>query len=142
MFHNNSHFCIAKSAYVKLNKVQKVKSILHKGFLILWAAAIFWFYLGNLVNFHQNRIWGKYLIPSCYTHSSVNKQDFGTLQNDDHTALLNLHSYNFDEVVVTQFEFVVDPLVLDTYYTDQDYSETLVSDPPISANSLRGPPIA
>ena len=113
--------------------------MLYKGFLILWASAIFWFYLGNLINFHQNRIWGKFLIPSCYTHSSVNKQDFSTFQNDDHTALLNLN-YNFDDAAIARFEFRTEPVSLDLKYTDQDYSETLITDPPLPVNALRGPP--
>ncbi len=115
--------------------------MLHKGFLVLWASAIFWFYLGNLINFHQNRIWGKYLIPSCYTHSSVNKQDFSTFQNDDHTALLNIN-FNFDDAAFAVHDFITEPAVIDLIITDQDYSETLTTDPPLAVNALRGPPIA
>jgi len=34
------------------------------------ALAVVWIYLGNLVNFHQNRIWGKQLIPvACSSHA-------------------------------------------------------------------------
>jgi len=47
----------------------------------LWAIAIFWFYLGNLINFHENRIWGKVLIPACFTHSSINKKDGDILKS-------------------------------------------------------------
>jgi hypothetical protein len=52
-----------------------ISHYVRKTLALLWAIAIFWFYLGNLINFHENRIWGKVLIPACFTHSSINKKD-------------------------------------------------------------------
>ncbi|PKP48149.1 MAG: hypothetical protein CVT94_09345 [Bacteroidetes bacterium HGW-Bacteroidetes-11] len=62
-----------------------------KTITILWAIAIFWFYLGNLINFHENRIWGKVLIPACFTHSSINKKDGGLLDKGGEDS----QSFNF-----------------------------------------------
>ena len=69
------------SSTIKLTKLTLINHYLRKTFALLWAIAIFWFYLGNLINFHENRIWGKILIPACFTHSSINKKD-GDLLKD------------------------------------------------------------
>jgi hypothetical protein len=58
-----------------LTKLTQINQYIRKTFTLLWAIAIFWFYLGNLINFHENRFWGKVLIPACFTHSSINKKD-------------------------------------------------------------------
>lgn len=119
----------------------KINQLLQKGFLILWATAIFWFYLGNLVNFHQNRIWGKYLIPSCYTHSSVNKKDFGSLLNTDHdsfSSYLNIEFEGINQFPSLQAESPVLTVIYTITVTDD------VSDYPLVTGTinLRGPPAA
>jgi hypothetical protein len=68
-----------------------ISQYLRKTITILWAIAIFWFYLGNLINFHENRIWGKVLIPACFTHSSINKKDDGSLNKGGEDS----QSFNF-----------------------------------------------
>ena len=57
-----------------MTKLTLLNHYVRKTFTLLWAVAIFWFYLGNLINFHENRIWGKVLTPACFTHSSINKK--------------------------------------------------------------------
>lgn len=61
-----------------------IKSFVSRSFLVLWASAIIWFYVGNLINFHQNLIWGKQLIPACFTYSAANRKDFAALQKGVH----------------------------------------------------------
>jgi hypothetical protein len=46
-----------------MSYLSSTKSVLRKTILIGWAVAVVWIYLGNLVNFHMNHIWGKQLIP-------------------------------------------------------------------------------
>ncbi len=75
LFHNNVDVCILFQPAIKLTNLTRINHYVRKTFTLLWAIAIFWFYLGNLINFHENRIWGKILIPACYTHSSINKKD-------------------------------------------------------------------
>lgn len=115
--------------------------MLHKGFLILWASAIFWFYLGNLINFHQNRIWGKYLIPSCFTHSSVNKEDFASFQIDDSSTLVD-YSDVTPQLVNDLVSELTEPVLFVLHSNVYSSEITTTSDPFLSATLLRGPPVA
>lgn len=55
--------------------------------LIGWAFAIIWIYLGNLVNFHQHRIWGKQLLPvACSTTRSKEKDSTFYIKSIDDIA--------------------------------------------------------
>jgi hypothetical protein len=126
---------------MKLRKIHQIGAIINRGFLILWATAIFWFYLGNLINFHQNRIWGKVLIPSCFTHSSVNNKDFGSLQNSDHDSFTSSSDCVFDaitESAVLKFFPVTFNSVLSNYTANEATEYKLV----IAGFSYRGPPAA
>jgi hypothetical protein len=76
-----------------LTKLILINHYLRKTFALFWAIAVFWFYLGNLINFHENRIWGKVLIPACFTHSSINKKDGDLIKN----AGKNSPSCNFPD---------------------------------------------
>ncbi len=118
----------------------RILKFVEKVFIILWASAIFWFYLGNLVNFHQNRIWGKYLIPGCFTHSSVNKKDFGKVTK----SLKNSNFLTFewqcsisDETNTRSIQY---PLSLDQFYPTDN--ETLIIQFKAGTLIPRGPPTA
>jgi hypothetical protein len=51
----------------------KIKTF-HKRVLFVWAIAILWMYIGNIINFHQYHIWGKQLIPvACSSSRSKEK---------------------------------------------------------------------
>jgi hypothetical protein len=42
--------------------------------ILLWAIAVMWIYIGNIINFHQHHIWGKQLIPvACTSNRSKEK---------------------------------------------------------------------
>jgi len=124
-----------------LRSTANIKAILKRGFLVLWAAAIFWFYLGNLINFHQNRIWGKILIPACFTHSSVNNKDFGTLLSSDHDSFSSLFEIDFDAIADVQIT-TTNPVVAKLYFNSYPSNENLFQSPVIADNRLRGPPVA
>lgn len=115
--------------------------MIHKGFIILWATAIFWFYLGNLVNFHQNRIWGKLLIPACFTHSSVNNKDFGSLLNSEHDSFSSILDVDFD-ALSTEIELLLEPAMLEFREFKYVEDETFLYSPTINGTLLRGPPVA
>lgn len=124
----------------KLRKLEHIGSVLSKGFVILWATAIFWFYLGNLINFHQNRIWGKFLIPACFTHSSVNNKDFGTLQ---HTGLDSFSTPGFDLEGINDLDCTVSVGVFRiTQLTQNTINETAKYRLVVAGFSFRGPPVA
>ncbi len=61
---------------IPMNKTKNRANSFKKSILLIWAFAIFWFYLGSLINFHQHRIWGKHLIPAVFT-STRSKQKEG-----------------------------------------------------------------
>lgn len=126
---------------MKLRKIQQIAAIINRGFLILWATAIFWFYLGNLINFHQNRIWGKVLIPSCFTHSSVNNKDFGTLQNSDHDSYASSPDFGFDGIIEKIF-LCTGPITINTGLSKYATNEAAVHKLLIVGFSFRGPPTA
>ncbi len=119
----------------------RVKINVHKGFLILWSLAIFWFYLGNLINFHQNRIWGKILIPACFTHSSANTKDFASLQMADDDFDTSISNDNFIAVNDSQV-LCVFPEVLELHIVYYPADNTLIPTPVSNPNLLRGPPTA
>ena len=112
-----------------------------RGFIVLWATAIFWFYLGNLINFHQNRIWGKILIPACFTHSSVNNKDFGSLLNSDHDSFSSLFDLDFDAIAdnsIASTEFLEACSII----VANPFIEILHDAAVIDEYRLRGPPVS
>lgn len=123
-----------------MNLNSQIKLKVNKGFLILWAAAIFWFYLGNLINFHQNRIWGKILIPSCFTHSSINKNSVSDTyhvdydKSGDHVPSTHLVADEIELSSLISIEVLSVKEVLDVSSESVTYSPLLLS------ILLRGPP--
>lgn len=124
-----------------LSKTAKIKAFVKRGFIILWASAIFWFYLGNLINFHQNRIWGKILIPACFTHSSVNNKDFGSLLSSDHDSFSSLFEFDFDAIIDVQIAST-SPQISYLPSIGIPFNVTPYQSSVIDDNRLRGPPVA
>jgi hypothetical protein len=92
---------------------------MRKLILIGWALAVVWIYLGNLVNFHQHRIWGKQLIPvAAYSTRAKEKDGLFTVKNDTDSrlALPGLH-FDFSTPeqqisILPYIEFISDNLFL------------------------------
>ena len=80
-----------------MNSLRSAKSTLRKFILIGWALAVVWIYLGNLVNFHQNRIWGKQLIPvACSSTRVKEKESASFVKNSKSVKFLDLgHQFDF-----------------------------------------------
>ncbi len=123
-----------------MGQLQKSTSLLRKALLIGWAIAVFWIYLGNLINFHQHKIWGKQLIPVACSSTRVKEKDAALfVKNNRNSKLIDSG---------LQFDFTVpDQLVSEVPYSGIDSSPVLFSDPPvlqrgILAFSYRGPPSA
>lgn len=111
--------------------------MINKSLTLLWALAIIWFYLGNLVNFHQNRIWGKLLIPACFTHSSINNKEysiFSTADADD----LSIDILGFGEI---NFTTDIKHYPLWDSYLPIFTPEHFISQPSTANHRLRGPPV-
>lgn len=118
-----------------------IKNSVCRTFTLLWALAIFWFYLGNLVNFHQNRIWGKVLIPTCFTHSSANSKDFHFFQkaNDDFSSESVGDDFNAPEVSINNYTAYL-PIEIENEIFISD--ETAKSSVLEGEKRLRAPPVA
>lgn len=77
-----------------MSYLRKSLSVIRKLVLIGWALAVVWIYIGNLVNFHQHRIWGKQLIPvAAYSTRAKEKDGLFTIKSDTDSrlALTGLH---------------------------------------------------
>jgi hypothetical protein len=82
--------------------------------IYVWAFAMLWLYIGNIINFHQHQIWGKQLLPVACTSVRSKGKTIGengsktyTLVNDisgadDVTILSGLHLPIPHEVIITQ----------------------------------------
>jgi len=120
--------------------LRKVSSVLRKMLLIGWAFAVLWIYVGNLVNFHQNRIWGKQLIPVAYSSTRVKEKDAASfIKNNRNSKFIDSGAH---------FDFTTpDQAVSEVLYTEIFASYHILYDSPvlrlgIQAFSFRGPPSA
>jgi hypothetical protein len=118
--------------------LESAKSNLRKLILIGWAFAVVWIYLGNLVNFHQHRIWGKQLIPvACYS-TRAKEKDGIFITNDGFDSRIMLPGTNFDFTTPDQYHV---PLVYSSYIllTVEPANRSILKQD-FTAFSLRGPP--
>ncbi len=119
---------------------RKITSLLRKTLLIGWALAVIWVYMGNLVNFHQNRIWGKQLMPVECSSTRVKEKDAASFVKNDR------NSKNLDSG--SQFDFATpEQYVSETFYIKivspyHNLSDFPVLHQKIQAFSFRGPPSA
>lgn len=123
-----------------MNYLRLTTSTIRKTILLGWAVAVIWIYLGNLVNFHQYRIWGKQLIPVACSSTRVKEKDDVSFVKNDPSSKFSLLSPQFD------FTAPAD-LVLAISYFELINSKLIFHDTPllhqgIQAYSLRGPPSA
>lgn len=123
-----------------MSYLRSTTSLLRKAILIGWALAVVWIYLGNLVNFHQNRIWGKQLIPVACSNTRVKEKDDASFVKND------INSKSFDSG--QHFDFTTpDQRVTDIPQIEVVSSFIILPDIPvllqgIQAFSFRGPPSA
>jgi hypothetical protein len=120
--------------------LQSSASFLRKVILVGWALAIVWIYLGNLVNFHQNHIWGKQLIPvSCYSTRAKEKSVASVVKNDGNLRLFTPdHQFDFtnpDHQVSNIPYFTIS-------FTLSGFPDTPFTIEGLRALSFRGPPTA
>jgi len=123
-----------------MRHLRSVSSIFRKLVLLGWAVAVLWIYLGNLVNFHQHRIWGKQLIPvACYSTRAKEKEGLFTVKSDTDSRLL-LPGQHFDfSAPGLQISYL--PYI--EYITSYSFlPDTPVLHKEFEAFSLRGPPTA
>jgi hypothetical protein len=115
-------------------------NLLRRLILIGWAFAVVWIYVGNLVNFHQHRIWGKQLIPvACYSTRAKEKDGLLIVKKDSDLRL-SLPGQHFDFTTPDQ-ELAESPFVeIISFYSP--LSDAPVLQQAFVALSFRGPPAA
>ena len=120
--------------------LQLFSNRLRKLILLGWAFAVVWIYLGNLVNFHQNHIWGKQLIPTaCYSTRAKEKNvspDFEKYNSLKH-SLPGLH-FDFSTPDQQVFEISFIDITSDFIF----YKDFPVAQQGFETLSFRGPPSA
>jgi hypothetical protein len=120
--------------------LRKVSTLLRNALLIGWALAVIWIYLGNLVNFHLNRIWGKQLMPIECSSTRVKEKDAASFVKNDR------YSKSIDSGL--QFDFtIISNQISEILYTELvssplDFSDIPLLQQGIQAFSFRGPPSA
>lgn len=123
-----------------MNYLRSDRTIFRKLILLGWAFVVVWIYMGNLVNFHQNRIWGKQLIPlACYSTRAKEKEGLlvDKSDTDSRITLPGLH-YDFTISVQQSLNLVLPYLIISKY----NQSDTPLIHSDFTSFSLRGPPAA
>jgi len=116
------------------------KSLLRKFILLGWAFLVLWIYVGNLVNFHQYRIWGKQLIPvACSSTRVKDKDSVSFVKNGKGDRLFNLELH-FDFTTPDQNPIV--GCLCEIVCTSFILPDAPVNKQGIQALLFRGPPSA
>jgi len=136
---NNIQLCTLNQKII-MGYLRSTTTFLRKAILIGWAVAVVWIYLGNLVNFHQNRIWGKQLIPvACSSTRYKEENSSSVLKNDS-------NSKSFDSGLHFDFASPGQQISFIPYFeiasSHLNFSDTPILFQGILAFSYRGPPSA
>jgi len=111
---------------------------LRKAIILGWAVAVIWIYLGNLVNFHQNRIWGKQLIPAaCSSTRGKEKTCLAFVKNSGNPKSLESAQHFDFTSPVREIDAVETVGIIPDYYLSASFP---IKSPGFDAWSLRGPP--
>jgi hypothetical protein len=108
-----------------------------KRILIVWASAILWIYIGNIINFHQHHIWGKQLIPVAATSNRSKEKSIAKYQG--HT--LNAAPKCYQELTISwshSVSLIVSPSASLKIYCAAQLPELQYLNQP---RSLRAPPV-
>jgi hypothetical protein len=123
-----------------MKQVRKITNILRKALLIGWALAVIWIYLGNLVNFHLYRIWGKQLMPvECSSTRGKEKGTASFVKTDRNSKHIDSGSH-FDFTFPGSQSLQV--VYIDCVSQNFGITDTPVLHLGIQAFSFRGPPTA
>ena len=123
-----------------MRNLRSITSLLRKAILLGWALAVIWIYLGNLVNFHQNRIWGKQLIPVACSSTRVKEKDDSSFVKNEENIKSFVSGYQLD--FTTPDQHVIDILQLEIISSYFILPDIPILHQGIQAFSFRGPPTA
>ena len=120
--------------------LRSAKSFLRKTILIGWALAVVWIYMGNLVNFHQHKIWGKQLIPVACSSTRIKEKEAASFVKHDRSSKVFDSAQHFD--FTTPGHWVSDIPHFETGTSCFILPDIQVLRQGIQAFSFRGPPSA
>ncbi|MBK7172793.1 MAG: hypothetical protein IPH84_06090 [Bacteroidales bacterium] len=116
----------------------KYSGRLQSHILMIWAVAVFWIHIGNIINFHQHHIWGKQLIPAVCSSNRQKEKAF------DHSSGYLKH-INHDGNLI-QGILPCDDSLGYLYFSSSVLGQSEFSEPLANnsnqSHSLRGPPQA
>jgi len=122
-----------------MNHLRKITILLRKTLLLGWALAVIWVYMGNLVNFHLHKIWGKQLMPVECSSTRVKEKDASFVKNDRNSKSVDSGShFDFSTPEKSVFE-VLNIEIVTPLYILSDFPDLHQR---IQAFSYRGPPSA
>jgi hypothetical protein len=113
-----------------------------KGFLLLWAGAVMWIYIGSLVNFHQHKIWGKALLPELLYAKRDKEQtvDYAKLLKPGFSKDTSFDSFPTVLGIVSPENISFNPVSGSTPIVDKPVNPLV--EPIIFSSGPRGPPLA
>ena len=123
-----------------MKQVRKITNLLRKALLIGWALAVIWIYLGNLVNFHLYRIWGKQLMPVECSSTRVKEKDTASFVKTDRNSKHIDSGSHFDFTLPGSQSLQVE--YIDCVSHNFGITDTPLLQLGIKAFSFRGPPTA
>lgn len=105
-----------------------------------WAFAVLWVHFGNIINFHQHRIWGKQLLPVAVTNTRCKDKESASLVKSGNGYKSSDISLHFDFIIP---ERAVQPLI----FSGNRFNINTLPDIPICnmyvfVHGMRGPPVA
>lgn len=123
-----------------MKQVRKITNLLRKALLIGWALAVIWIYLGNLVNFHLYRIWGKQLMPVECSSTRVKEKDTASFVKTDRNSKHIDSGSHFDFALPGSQSLQI--VYIDCVSHNFGITDTPLLQLGIKAFSFRGPPTA
>ena len=113
----------------------------NKLLIIYWAVAITWIYVGSLVNFHQNRIWNKPLIPAALLTQPEKKRGVLSFSSAEGNTVVSIEKF-FKSPALPEYTESLIPGY--SYYSS--YHSLLscrqLQEPATGIHQLRAPPVA
>jgi hypothetical protein len=114
------------------------QSRFQKRILLLWAIAILWIYIGNIINFHQHHIWGKQLIPVACTNNRSKEKSIIKYQGVNGYAFHSGSAPFISENCIQSFL----PVYGNAAAVHFSYSNLFLKSSVLLGTPLRAPPVA
>jgi hypothetical protein len=129
---------LIRQKILEMDRKSAYSSTFQKYILLVWAAAIMWIYIGNIINFHQHHIWGKQLLPVAAATSRSKEKSLARGNDVQHSQLFKLSD---PEIINIPDHRLSNPEIEVVPSSKPDVSRVHMV-PIIGDHSLRAPPVA